>query len=74
MQNDINDYSKRTATRVASILKSNGLVLMPENLGDGNIFYIADSSLSTRLIIKRSGFILCRSNDGDKGVTFKSHN
>tara|TARA_S200002703_G_C3802892_1_gene248273 strand:- start:8032 stop:8256 length:225 start_codon:yes stop_codon:yes gene_type:complete len=71
--NDTNDFSKRTQSKVASILISHGIAFKPENLGDGRTFYINDSTIKTRVGIKKAGFILDLSNQNDKGLTFKAY-
>lgn len=71
--NNTNDFSKRTASQVASILISNGVAFKPESLGDGRTFYINDASLKTRFAIKKSGFILELSKATDKGLIFKAY-
>ena len=71
--NNINNFSKRTASQVASILKANGIPFKPENLGDGRTFYINDTNIKTRIGIKKSGFILNLSNENDKGLTFRAY-
>ena len=71
--NNKNDFSKRTQSQVASILISNGVTAKPENLGDGRNFYLRDTSIKTRMAIKKAGFILLLSDESDKGVTFRTH-
>lgn len=71
--NNKNDFSKRTASQVSSILIANGVPYKPENLGDGRTFYINDSNIKTRVGIKKAGFILDLSNKNDKGLTFKAY-
>lgn len=71
--NNTNDFSKRTASQVASILISNGVAFKPENLGDGRTFYINDTSIKTRFAIKKAGFILELSKATDKGLIFKAY-
>jgi uncharacterized protein (DUF983 family) len=73
MTNNTNDFSKRTAAQVASILKANGLVLKCENLGDGKTFSVLDTTLKTRIALKKCGFILNTSNQSDKYLTFKTN-
>lgn len=73
MKNNTNDFSKRTASQVASILIKNGVPFKPENLGDGRMFYVNDSSIKTRVGIKKAGFLLDLSRKNDKGVTFKAY-
>ena len=55
--NNQNDFTKRTQSQIASILISNGVAFKCENLGDGRTFYVNDSTLRTRLGIKKAGFI-----------------
>ena len=71
--NNTNDFSKRTQSKIASILIANGIVLKPENLGDGRTFYVNDASIKTRFAIKKAGFILEVSKANDKGLIFKTH-
>jgi sugar lactone lactonase YvrE len=71
--NNTNDFSKRTQSQIASILISNGVAFKPENLGDGRTFYVNDTSIKTRVGIKKAGFILDLSNNMDKGLTFKAY-
>jgi len=71
--NNTNDFSKRTSKQIASILTSNGIAFKPENLGDGRTFYLNDTSIKTRVGIKKAGFILDVSSAGDKGLTFKAY-
>ena len=71
--NNTNDFSKRTASQVASVLNANGITIKPENLGDGRTFYINDTSIKTRFAIKKAGFILELSKANDKGLIFKTH-
>jgi len=71
--NNQNDFTKRTQSQIASILISNGVAFKCENLGDGRTFYVNDSTLRTRLGIKKAGFILCLSTMNDKGLTFKAY-
>jgi len=73
MKNNKNNFSKRTSSQVASILRANGITFKVENLGDGRTFYINDSSLRTRMAIKKAGFILELSKKGDKGCVFKTY-
>mgnify|MGYP006054426141 FL=1 len=68
-----NDFSKRTQSQIAAILIANGVAFKPENLGDGRTFYINDTSVKTRVAIKKSGFILEVSKAKDKGLIFKTH-
>lgn len=72
-KNNTNNFRKRTSSQVASILRANGITLKPENLGDGRTFYVNDASLKTRIAIKKAGFILELSKNGDKGCVFKTH-
>lgn len=71
--NNVNDFSKRTKAQIDLILKNNGIYFSSENMGDGRTFYVNDSSLKTRVALKKSGFILCSSNANDKGITFKTY-
>ena len=71
--NNTNDFSKRTQSKIASILIANGVVFKPENLGDGRTFYVNDASIKTRFAIKKAGFILEVSKASDKGLIFKTH-
>tara|TARA_R100000541_G_scaffold39136_1_gene46986 strand:- start:11352 stop:11576 length:225 start_codon:yes stop_codon:yes gene_type:complete len=71
--NNTNDFSKRTQSQIASILISNGIAFNPENMGDGRTFYINDTTIKTRVGLKKAGFILDLSNVNDKGLTFKAY-
>jgi len=71
--NNKNDFSKRTANQVKSILKENGVMLNPENFGDGRHFFVNDCSLKTRIKIKKAGFILQLSEENSKGLIFKTY-
>lgn len=71
--NNTNNFIKRTQSQVASILIANGVPFKPENLGDGRTFYVNDSSIKTRVGIKKAGFILELSNVKDKGLTFNAY-
>jgi len=71
--NNTNDFSKRTQSQIASILIANGVAFKPENLGDGRTFYVNDTSIKTRVAIKKAGFILEVSKANDKGLIFKTH-
>ena len=71
--NNTNDFSKRTASQVASVLNANGITIKPENLGDGRTFYINDTSIKTRVALKKAGFILETSKENDKGLIFKAY-
>lgn len=64
--NNTNDFSKRTKAQIDSILKNNGINFGSENMGDGRTFYVNDSSLKTRVALKKAGFVLCKSNTNDK--------
>ena len=72
-KNNTNDFSKRTASQIASILIANGVAFKPENLGDGRTFYVNDNGIRTRFGIKKAGFILELSKVNDKGLIFKTH-
>lgn len=71
--NNTNDSSKRTQSQIASILISNNVAFKPENLGDGRTFYVNDTSIKTRVAIKKAGFILEVSKANDKGLIFKTY-
>ena len=71
--NNTNDSAKRTSSQVASILIANGIAFKPENLGDGRTFFLGDTSIKTRVGIKKAGFILEVSKVNDKGLTFKTN-
>ena len=71
--NNTNDFSKRTQSQIASILISNNVAFKPEGLGDGRTFYVNDTSIKTRVAIKKAGFILEVSKANDKGLIFKTH-
>jgi len=70
--NNTNDFSKRTQSQIDSILISNSIAFKSENLGDGRTFYINDTSIKTRVNLKKAGFILQLSKNTDKGLTFKA--
>ena len=72
MQNDTNNAVKRTASQVAKILKAHSIDAKPENMGDGRTFSINSTDLRTRVAIKKAGFILNRSAQSDKSITFKA--
>jgi len=72
-KNNTNDFSKRTASQVASILIANGVAFKPENFGDGRTFYVNDSGIRTRFGIKKAGFILDISKADDKGLVFRAY-
>ena len=72
-RNNTNDFSKRTQSQIASILISNGIAFKPESLGDGRTFYVNDTSIKTRVRIKKAGFLLDLSKNTDKGLTFKAY-
>jgi len=69
--NNANDFSKRTATQVNAILKGYNLPAKAESLGDGRAFYIHDTSIKTRVALKKAGFIRDVAGVNDKGVFFK---
>ena len=71
--NDKNNFAKRTANAVSSILKSNGIEMKPVNNGDGNMFYVNQNDLATRILVKKAGFILVRSQQIDKQLYFLCH-
>jgi len=71
--NNTNDFSKRTQSQIASILTAHGIAFKPENMGDGRSFYVNDTTIQTRVGIKKAGFILALSNKNDKGLTFKAY-
>ena len=71
--NDKNDFAKRTANTVNSILSANGIELKAINNGDGNMFYINQNDLKTRILVKKSGFILQRSEQNAKQLYFFCH-
>ena len=72
--NNKNNFGKRTANQINSILKSNGIEAKAINQGDGNSFNVyIESNLHNRFALKKSGFILCRGNEGDKYITIKCH-
>ena len=71
--NNTNDFSRRTQSQIASILILNGIAFKPENMGDGRTFYINDTTIKTRVGLKKAGFILDLSNSNDKGLTFKAY-
>lgn len=73
--NDTNNFEKRTASQVKSILNEYGLSLLIDidNQGDGNLFSANDNSIKTRVILKKAGFILDRCNAGDKICYFRCH-
>ena len=69
MQNDTNNFAKRTAATVKSILSKNGIDCHVENLGDGRTFDIAiEATLENRIALRKAGFILFRSKVGDKSI------
>jgi catalase len=70
--NDQNNFAKRTQAQVKSILVAHGVDFKPENMGDGRLFSVLDTSIKTRVAIKKAGFILDRSNLNDKVLYFKA--
>ena len=69
--NNKNNFSKRNANTVSSILKSIGAEFDTcENLGDGRSFCILNNKMTNRMRLKRAGFILERSN-GNKVLNFR---
>lgn len=72
--NDNNNFGKRTASQVNSILKSNGIDCKAENLGDGRTFGVKiESNIKNRYTLKKAGFILCLGKGGDNYITIKTH-
>lgn len=72
--NNTNNFGKRTASQVSSILKSNGFDCKAENSGDGRTFHIQiESNIKNRYALKKMGFILCLGKESDKFITFKTH-
>lgn len=71
--NDTNNFEKRTATQVKSILNEYKLNIEIENQGDGNLFSVNDNSIKTRVALKQAGFILDRCNAGEKICYFRCH-
>ena len=72
--NNSNNFVKRTAPQVTSILKANGFDCKAENLGDGRTFdVLIESTIKNRYALKKAGFILCLGNKGDNFITFKTH-
>lgn len=70
--NNKNNFSKRRANTVSSILKSVGVEFDNcENMGDGRLFCIYNNKMTNRMRLKRAGFILERSNQGDKVCYFR---
>ena len=74
MQNDSNDFRKRTAAQIKAILKHHSIVASVDNLGDGRTFRIElESNLKNRVALKKAGFLLQRGTEGDKSITIKTH-
>jgi hypothetical protein len=72
--NNSNNFGKRTASQVSSILKSNGFDCKAENLGDGRTFDVKiESNIKNRYALKKAGFILCSGKEGDNYITIKTH-
>ena len=66
--NDKNNFAKRTSNIVSSILGIKAV-----NNGDGNMFYVNQNDLATRILVKKAGFILVRSQQIDKQLYFLCH-
>ena len=72
--NNPDNYSKRTVAQVKSILKANGADVFVENLGDGRSFWVGlPSTLKNRVALKKMGFLLARSEDGDKSIIIRTY-
>lgn len=68
-KNDTNNFSKRTASQVRSILRSNGLDAHCLNLGNNRTFSVyVEDTITNRVLIKNAGFILRRGCAGDKFI------
>jgi hypothetical protein len=59
--NDTNNYAKRTATQVKSLLNRFGLLdgTAVENMGDGIHFNVTNPDLKNLVAAKKAGFIRC---------------
>lgn len=70
--NNTNDFSKRTAAQIKSILKANGINAKVENKGDNRLFYVeAMPTIKNLMIVKISGFIRT-GTIADKGIYIKA--
>ena len=68
--NNSNDFAKRNANTVNSILKSNGIEFKAQNTGDGRLFHIQNNDFKTRFLLKKAGFLLQRCKEDDKNCYF----
>ena len=71
--NDSNNFSKRNASQVNAILSSAGLNCKVENLGDGRNFIVKiENNIKNRFSLKKAGFLLNISKQGDKYISIKA--
>jgi hypothetical protein len=74
MTNNKNNFAKRTASQVKSILAKNGIDCKVENLGDNRTFFLnIVPTLKVRVLLSEIGFILCRTTEGDKTINIKCY-
>jgi hypothetical protein len=72
--NNKNDFSKRTASQVKSLLVKNGIDCNVDNLGDNRTFFLnLVPTIQVRVLLTEIGFILCRTNAGDKTINVKCY-
>ena len=69
--NNTNDFSKRTASQVNSILKANGIIGQVFNLGDNKEFELRlEPEIKTLMKLKMAGFL--RTGTTSKSIYFKT--
>jgi hypothetical protein len=73
MQNDTNDFTKRTAAQIKAVLKSHKIEATVQNMGDGRTFSLElINSLKNLLALKKAGFSVVNGTMGEPTILIKA--